>query len=250
MTIQATPGTKIYKLKRNTAPLSFILPSRHTKRFPLLHFDEEKNVSRALRYARNQRSPFEDDQDGNAIIEPVMFVDGFLTVPKNNPVLQQFMELHPGHGKLFIEVDPERDAEADILKIEKEVNAISEASKLTTEELDVIGRSLLRGDVSRMTTASLRRDVMVEARRDPERFLEAMSDPDLQLSGLVRSHISNGYLSFRSKKRELWLNTKEKRRLVHIGHGEDPIEAAVKYCKTPEGAEVMKSIDMHLLSDE
>lgn len=207
-------------------------------------------MSRALRYARNQRSPFEDDQDGNAIIEPVMFVDGFLTVPKNNPVLQQFMSLHPGNGKLFIEVDPERDAEADIVKIEEEISAVSAASQLTVEELDVIGRSLLRGDVSRMTTASLKRDIMVEARKDPERFMEAMNDPDLQLSGLVRSHISNGYLSFRNKKRELWLNTKEKRRLVNIDHGEDPIEASVKYCKTPEGAETLKSIDNHLLSDE
>ena len=49
---------KIYKLTRDTAPLSLILASRHTQRFPLLWFDEETGTNKALRYARNQNSPF------------------------------------------------------------------------------------------------------------------------------------------------------------------------------------------------
>ena len=53
------------------------------RRFPLLWFDEEKGENRALRYARNQKSPFEDEQDGNAIVEPVIFEDGFLRVPRS-----------------------------------------------------------------------------------------------------------------------------------------------------------------------
>ena len=58
---------KSYKLKREVAPLSLILASRHTNRFPLLHFDEETGTNRPLRYARNQNSPFQDEQDDNAI---------------------------------------------------------------------------------------------------------------------------------------------------------------------------------------
>ena len=58
---------KIYKLMRETAPLSLTLASRHTKRFPLLWFDEKKGINKALRYARNQNSPFQDEQDDNAI---------------------------------------------------------------------------------------------------------------------------------------------------------------------------------------
>ena len=64
---------KVYKLTRSAAPLSFMLPVRNSRRFPLLFFDEEKGTNRALRYARNQRSPFEDEQDGNAIIEAIIF---------------------------------------------------------------------------------------------------------------------------------------------------------------------------------
>ena len=68
---------RIYILKTKTTPLSFMLASRNTGRHPLMHFDEEKQVNRALRYARNQKSPFEDEQDDNAILEPVVFEDGF-----------------------------------------------------------------------------------------------------------------------------------------------------------------------------
>ena len=52
---------KVYKLTRNAAPLSYTLPTRNTRRFPLMYFDEDKNMNRALRYARNQKSPFEDE---------------------------------------------------------------------------------------------------------------------------------------------------------------------------------------------
>ena len=71
---------KQYKLLGQDAPLSFMLASRNSRRFPLLWFDEDKGEQRALRYARNQQSPFEDEQDGNAILEPIVFEDGFLTV--------------------------------------------------------------------------------------------------------------------------------------------------------------------------
>ena len=68
---------KIYKLTKENAPLSLILASRHTQRFPLLWFDEKSGVNRPLRYARNQNSPFQDEQDDTAILEPIVFENGF-----------------------------------------------------------------------------------------------------------------------------------------------------------------------------
>jgi len=43
--------TRVYKLTRNKRPLSFIIPSRNTRKQPLLWFDEEKGYNRELRYA-------------------------------------------------------------------------------------------------------------------------------------------------------------------------------------------------------
>jgi hypothetical protein len=104
---------KTYKLTRETAPLSLILASRHTQRFPLLHFDEETGTNKALRYARNQNSPFQEDQDNNAILEPIVFENGFLTVPKNNQVLQKFLHFHPGNGRVYVEVNKAKERTKD-----------------------------------------------------------------------------------------------------------------------------------------
>jgi len=68
---------KIYKLRGNSTPLVYYIPSKSTSRAALLVFDSEKGYNRALRYAKNQRSPYEDEQDNSAIHTPVMFRDGF-----------------------------------------------------------------------------------------------------------------------------------------------------------------------------
>ena len=90
---------RIYKLRNGHQPLSFTINSRNTRRKPLLYFDGEHN--RPLRYASNQKSPFEDEQDKNVILDPVIFEDGMLYVPKNNPVLQEFLHYHPDNGSVF-----------------------------------------------------------------------------------------------------------------------------------------------------
>ncbi len=50
---------KTYRLTREQRPLSYMLSSRHSLRSPLLYFDEDQGVNRPLRYARNQRTPFD-----------------------------------------------------------------------------------------------------------------------------------------------------------------------------------------------
>ena len=98
-----------------------MLSSKNTKRKPLLYFDEETGVNKPLRYARNQKSPFEDDQDGNAILEPIVFEDGFLYVRKENQILQKFLALHPENGSTFVEVDNEKDATKEVETLTLEV---------------------------------------------------------------------------------------------------------------------------------
>jgi hypothetical protein len=40
---------KTYRLKKDIAPLSYMLSSHHTRRSPLLHFDEETGENKQLR---------------------------------------------------------------------------------------------------------------------------------------------------------------------------------------------------------
>ena len=72
-----TPKARVYKLKTRHTPLSLMLASRNTSQKPLVYFDEEKMINRALRYAVNQKSIFEDEQDGSALLGTIVFEDGF-----------------------------------------------------------------------------------------------------------------------------------------------------------------------------
>ena len=159
--------SKSYKLTRNRAPLSFMLPVRHSKRFSLLHFDDNTGTNRELRYARNQKSCFVDEQDNNALLEPIIFEDGFLHVAKENQVLQEFLHYHPLNGKKFVEMDKAKDAAQEVEDLMVEADALSEAKKLSIEQLENVCRVLFGTDTSKLSTAELKRDVLVFARNNP-----------------------------------------------------------------------------------
>jgi len=46
---------KAYRLKNQSAPLAYMLASKHTRRSPLLYFDDDTGQNRPLRYAKNQK---------------------------------------------------------------------------------------------------------------------------------------------------------------------------------------------------
>ncbi len=238
---------RVYKLTRDRAPLSCIIPSRNSRRSPLLYFDEDKGFNRALRYARNQKSCFEDEQDGTAIVEPIVFEDGLLRVPKNNPVLQQFLHYHPLNGKKFVEVDFGKDAQKEIERLNVEVDALIEAKSLSIEQAEQIGRVLFTGDVSRMSTSELKRDLLVFARRNPEVFMRALSDPSMKLMSTIQLFFDNKVLGFRNKKRDVHYNLEgNKKRMTTIPFGVDPIEYLSDWFKTDDGVEILEFLEKQL----
>ena len=240
-----TSVDKTYKLKSNATPISFTLPSKNTTRYPLLYFDEENNMNRALRYARNQKSPFEDEQDGNFLLEPIIFDDGFLRVPRTNPVLQQFLHYHPLNGYAFVEVDKTIDAAQEVEMLNFEVDALIEARQLTIEQLEVVSRVMFQRDVTNVSTAELRRDVLIYAKREPKSFLEILNDPLLKLQSNVQMFFSNNLLQFRNGQREVWYNTKtNKKKMMTVPFGEDPFETVALYLKSDEGIEVLKFLEI------
>jgi hypothetical protein len=234
---------KSYKLTRETAPLSLILASRHTNRFPLLHFDEETGTNRPLRYARNQNSPFQDDQDDNAILEPIVFEDGFLYVPKNNQVLQQFLALHPGNGRIFVEINKAKEAAEIVSDLNTEVDALIEARQLDVEQVENVARVLFQRDVTTVTTSELRRDILIFAKKDPAGFMRLLKDPMLKLNASIQNIIDKGLLQLRNQKREVWFNTpSNKKKMCNVPYGEDPLYIIASFFQSDDGLESFKHL--------
>ena len=246
--MKANPITtdKVYKLL-NGAPLSYILPSRSSRRFSLLWYDEKNNVNRPLRYAINQKSPFEDEQDGNPIVEPIVFEDGMLRVPKNNPVLQQFLHHHPMNGTVFSEVNYEKDAQKDVERLNFEVDALIEARQLTVEQMENVARVLFGVDPVNYTTPELKRDILIYAKKDPEGFLHLLNDPMLKFESNVHKFFEQKLLMFRNGQKEVWFNTaSNKKKMINIPYGSDPYTEIALYLQTEEGLVALKLLENSL----
>ena len=238
---------KSYRLTGNEAPLAYMLSSHHSKRSSLLHFDEETGVNRSMRYAKNKNSPFEEEQDGNVIMEPIVFEDGMLYVTKQNQVLQHFLSLHPGNGMIFEEINEARDASEE-LEVE---NIILEAQilarDLSMEKLVTVGRVLLGANVDKMSTSELKRDVLVFSRNYPIDFMDILDDPSLQIKDDVALFFQNGLLSLRNKQRDVYFNLPQnKKKFLTIPFGEDPNDIVASYCQTDDGIETYKLLKKHL----
>jgi hypothetical protein len=234
---------KIYKLTGGAAPMSFMLASRNTIAKRLYHFDGK--VNRELRYARNQKSPFVDEQDGNFILEPIIFEDGFLRVEDSNPVLQKFLELHPDNGASFVEVDSKKDAQKELDWLEIEADALSKARTIDYALMENIARIALSIDPSRISTQELKRDIIIYAKNNPEEFLSIVNDPNVAHDGLVARLFDYGALVV--KRNAVHYNlTNNKSKLLIIPAGQDAHEAVSSYFLTEEGAEVMATLEKYI----
>jgi hypothetical protein len=235
---------KQYKLTSDAAPLSFMLPTRNNKRYPLMYFDEDTGENRALRYASNQKSPFEDEQDGNALLSPIIFEDGFLHVPKSNQILQAFLHYHPLNQKKFIEVDKAKDAESEVEDLMVEADALLEAKSLSIEQLENVCRVLFNKDSSKVSTSELKRDVLVYAKNNPEDFLDVINDPELKIQGTVQQFFDQGLLTFRKSNKEVWFSTKtNKTKMLNVPFGQDGIDLVVSYMKDDDNIETLKHLE-------
>jgi len=234
---------KVYKLKIGS-PLSYTLASRNHPRFPLMWFDEKNNQNRALRYAVNQKSPFEDEQDGNAIIEPIIFEDGFLRVPRTNPVLQEFLHYHPLNSIIFTEVDKEKDATAEVQDLNVEVDALIEARQLSIDQIETLTRVLFGKDPSTVSTAELKRDILVYAKTEPQEFLNVLNDPELKFQAKVRKFFEEKLLVLRNGDKEVWYNTStNKKKMLSVPFGEDPFNMVGHFLQSDEGIDSLKMLE-------
>ena len=97
-------------------------------------------------------------------------------------MLQKFLHLHPENGFNFEEVNAERDATQELDSMNWELDALMAARNLEITRAEQIARIGLGMNVDRMTTAEIKRDILLFARRNPEELLDLIEDPNVRTS--------------------------------------------------------------------
>lgn len=245
MDIRKEKKDRMYVLLRKDAPISYVLRSKGTRHNPLLY--NQDGINRPLRYSPNQKSPFEDEQDGNIVLSPIVFEDGMLFVPSSNLILQEFLSLTPDAGRVFVELDKEKEAKASLERINDEVDALIAAKSMELSMMETVARVALSVDVEKVTTAELKRDVLVFARNHPKAFLDILKDPLLRVQDTVARCFEEQILKMRNKNRDVYFNLpNNKSKLMTIPFGENKIFIVSEYLQSDEGIETLKMLEKNL----
>jgi len=237
---------RFYFLKGTAEPLTYVLSSKSTPRKPLLWFDEDKGYNREIRYASNQRSCFIDEQDGNVILDHIIFEDGVLQVPKENQPLQKLLTLyHPRKGYVYEERDEVAEAQDDLVSIETEMEALNTAMSIDVDQAEAILRVELGTKVDKMSSAELKRDLYLFAKTNPVLFLELVNDDNVQLRNLAIKAAEFNIIKLSQDQRTFAWGSNGKK-LMTVPFDENPYSAFAAFLKTDEGVEVFKSIEKKL----
>ena len=237
---------RTYFLTGNKSPLTHTIPSRHSRRTPLLWFDPETATQRELRYATNQNSPFVDEQKGETTLGHIMFKNGVLTVKKEQQNLQKLLSLyHPMLNKIYSEFDPVVKAVDELGDLEIQIDALNAARDMDIDLAEAILRVEIGSSVSKMTSKELKRDLLLFAKKNPVLFIDLANDENVQLRNVAIKAREAGIISLSQDQRHFtWGSTD--RKLMTVPFDENPYSAMAAWFKTDEGVEVYKNIEKKL----
>jgi len=237
---------RTYYVTMSEAPLTLTIPSRHTRKYSLLWFDESTGEQRELRYATNQNSPFVDEQKGEATMGHIVFDNGTLFVPKNKQNLQKLLSLyHPMLNKKYMEYDRIEEAIDDLHDLELELTALNAAQAMDIDQAEAILRVESGSKVSEMTSKEIKRDLLLFAKRNPDLFIELANDENVQLRNLAIKAVEANIIKLSPDQRTFNWSSNDKK-LMTVPFDENPYSAMAAFFKTDEGTEVFKSIEKKL----
>tara|TARA_R110000796_G_scaffold59371_4_gene136839 strand:- start:11909 stop:12748 length:840 start_codon:yes stop_codon:yes gene_type:complete len=247
---------KEYRLADDRSGLSFIIKIGREKN--LLVFDEEKGISRPIRHCPNEPTIYADKQSDFALVEPIIFMHGYLKVGRQEQITQQFLDAHPDNsangGSWFEEVNDEKEAEADLIIDDLKIDLYNAVRNKLEEddgiyELEAVVAVLENNvqDASSMSPKSLKRRIYQEIENNPLYF----ADDSFQVTIFQDDYINRKYFVLRAVKEAiikkspngksmLWV--RDNKTIVTAPRGLELVEYFADFLGTEEGMLVGEEI--------
>jgi hypothetical protein len=237
---------RLYTLKNNKKPLTYVIPSRHSGKNQLLWFDKENGYQRSLRYVTNQATPFVDEQKGMVTLGRIVFKDGALRVPKEDVSLQKLLSLyHPYKDVIYEEYNPVEISINETEQIELEIQALLVAKQMDINEAEAVLRVEYGSKVDTLSSSELKRDLLIFAKRRPGLFIQLANDDNVELRNIGIKATQAGLIQL-SKDQRTFTYGETKRKLMTVPFDEHPYSALAAFFKTDEGMEVLKHVTKKL----
>lgn len=243
---------RTFVLKGGIKPLSYFLATKNTKRnslFAIVDNGDGGKISKALRYSRIHSTPYLDEQQGDPVEDPIVFIDGYLVVDSlMESSLLNFLEATPDNGRIFEELNKEKEASEEVEEILLENKAINVAKSADEKTIRAILFETQGLNTDDYTLKELRRDALIYARRDPEHFLSYFNNPDVKRMTMVLSALENKLLSLRNNEQDWHYNfTENKKRFLQVPFEEDAKECLANYFEeTVEGRQLYVDLEKML----
>jgi len=230
--------TKVYTIPRG-AGILFRIKS------DAIIYDNETGRNRQIRYCPNEPSVYADEQSSNAIRAHVLFEEGILAVPANQVNLQEFLDLHPMNrangGGTFELVNTEAKAELDLDNEFLLHDAVSLVRNKSIDELMPVA-IYLNMDTNQKN-AELKRELLMEAKGNPKRFIELFDNPTVQVRAIIKKAVDFQILN--SKEDGMyWFDSN--RLIVATPVGQDTIKVMTQFCLTEKGGTAFESVKSEL----
>jgi len=204
-------------------------------------YDKETRQVRGIRYCPNEPSVYMDEQSYNARREHIVFRNGMLIVPENKPNLAQFLDLHPQNrangGELFQLVERSRNVQA---QVDREFLLHDAVALVRNKELDeLLAVAVALGINIQQKTIEIRRELLTEAKANPEAFMKMFDDPRVKCRSAVIQSNDFQIISLRPDG-VYWFDSG--RLILSVPAGQDPTDIMVRFCLTEKGASVYEEL--------
>lgn len=234
-----TPTAKAYSLLKPNGALYMMRGNEYNL------FDEKSNKLREVKYFSNQPSIFSDEQTGNGLKEPIVFILGELIVNSDKPNLIAFLENHPYNaangGNVFEETNEEKKASVDLNDEFLIVDAVSMVRDQPLPKILAVATAL-NFNVDR-SVDEIKHDLLVFAKANPKSFIDSFDSPVVAMKSKIKQAVS--YQIIKADEDAVkWFDTNK--HIISVPVGQDPVDVFVRYCMTEAGAPVVGEIERQL----
>ena len=192
---------------------------------PKFMYKDENGGKVKVRYSDQFDSIFVDEQDDGG--EPVKLerIPLSATNTLHDPLLRDYLLLHPDYGRKFYLVDKEGDAQRDLEKIDKFDSVWDEVRKLEDHQLRALTMMLIPSmaisEINKALPSRLRLMLREIASKNPEDVKDVLQDPILNTIYLYHMGVALDIIKF-SPKREAVLWTDSGQELCKVPVNKDP----------------------------